>query len=303
MDTMAIMVLDEDAVAQKAPFRWHRSRWLRRVAGVALLYVSWCALLYLSQDVMMFPTHLAGPARSAPADPRASVMTLDIEGEEGQVYAWFLPAPSAVPDRPAPVVVIFHGNGEVIDDRDGFIDGYHALGCSVLLPEYRGYGNADGRPSEKGIVADAVRFYDQLVRRPDVDRSRIVFHGRSLGGGVAVQLAAQRPPAALILQSSFTSAAMMAHSYAVPAFLVKNPFRTDKVLPGLDLPTLIVHGTYDSVVPVEHGRQLSRLARRATYVEFKCDHNDFPGMGNDAAHWNTIAEFLSAAGIVPPAAQ
>ena len=205
-------------------------------------------------------------------------------------------------NAPAPLVVFFHGNAELIDYQSTIVEGYRRLGCSVLLPEYRGYGRSAGKPSEQAIVADAVRFYDEITRRPDVDPSRIVFHGRSLGGGPAAALAARRSAKALVLESTFTSVADMASAYLAPSFLVKNKFHTDRVLPTLEIPVLIFHGTRDDIIPVAHGRRLRDLATHGTYVEYDCKHNDFPGDENEDAYWEQVAAFLRGAGVLANAA-
>ncbi|HRR86970.1 MAG TPA: alpha/beta hydrolase, partial [Phycisphaerae bacterium] len=140
------------------------------------------------------------------------------------------------------------------------------------------------------------------LKREDVDPGRIAIHGRSLGGGVAAQIAARRKPAALILESTFTSVASYAQKYCVPKLLVRHPFRTDLVLPELDVPVLVFHGTRDDIVPVKHGRRLAKLARNAVYVEYDCGHNDAPGPGNEADYWGRIEAFLEEAGITRPTA-
>ena len=71
----------------------------------------------------------------------------------------------------------------------------------------------------------------------------------------------------------------MAHGYAAPEFLCRHPFRTDEIVQDLDVPVLIVHGTQDRIIPVEHGRRLHELAPAAAYLEYDCGHNDFPGPG------------------------
>ena len=285
--------------------RW-RSRGIRAVLCVALAYVVWCAVLYFYQDKLVFPADMATAA--APSLHWAGVRTerLALSPEGGsEVEAWLCLAPAAGAERPAPVVIFCHGNAEIVDGQRDIVGLYHRLGCSVLLPEYRGYGRSAGTPTEAGIVADVVAFHDQLLERDDVDRSRIVLHGRSLGGGVAAQVAAQRKPAAMILQSTFSSVARMARSYLVPSFLAKHPFRTDRVIAELDIPLLIFHGTQDSLIPVEHGRRLGAIAgARAVYVEYDCDHNNFPGRGNNRDYADRIAAFLTTAGIAAgPAAE
>ena len=282
--------------------RRHRKRrkrlWLRLIAYALLGYVTWCAALYCIQDRLIFPADVAPRPMGDPPAGNTTVIKLDIE-TGGQVEAWFVPASSTRAGTPAPAVVFFHGNAEIIDYQTGMVAGYHRLGCSVLLPEYRGYGRAGGTPSERAIVADAVRFYDMLAARPGVDASRIVLHGRSLGGGIAAQVAAQRKPAALILESTFASAASMAHSYAAPSFLVRHPFRTDEVVAAIGVPLLIFHGTRDPIISVHHGRRLHRLAPASVYVEYDCGHNEFPCPRNEQAYWSEIAKFLGCNGIIP----
>ncbi len=280
-----------DAARPGRPKPLYRRCWFR-VARVAVIgYVAWYATLYFYQDRMLFPADLAPPPM--PGAPRnTTVLTIPADGG-GKVEAWLLPAPNANADRPAPLVIYFHGNAELIDFQDEIAGGYRRLGFAVLLPEYRGYGRSAGRPSQTAIVADAVQFLDEALKRPDVDRARVVIHGRSVGGGVAAQVAARRRPAAMILESTFTSIGSMARGYGGPAFLARHPFRTDRILPTLNVPLLLFHGTRDSIIPVAHGRKLHALVPQATYVEYDCDHNDFPGRGNDKAYWQTIERFLT----------
>ncbi len=278
------------AVGARPARRSARLPW-RVFCLVVLLYVAWCVALYFYQDKLLFPADLTPGPLSTPVYDATSA-SITIGTEEGRSVAWFVPARGASADKPAPVVIYFHGNAELIDYQSTTVDGYRAMGWSVLLPEYRGYGRSDGTPSEQTIVADAVRFYDELVKRPEVDAGRIILHGRSVGGGPAAQLAARRPCRGLILESTFTSVADMASKYFVPDALVKNPLRTDQVLPTLDAPVLVFHGTRDNIIPVAHGRRLKDLAKDARYVEYNCRHNDFPGDGNEAPYWREITAFL-----------
>lgn len=284
-----------DGLRRKQP--WFGRPWLRVLCYAVFGYLAWCTTLYFFQTQMIFPAGMAPAPRAEPRYPQAEILTLELE-RGGTVPAWFIPPRGADADTPRPVVVFFHGNAETIDYQDFVINGYHRMGVSVLLPEYRGYGHADGKPSEAGIVADAVRFHDLLVERGDVDASRLVFHGRSLGTGVAAQLAARREPSALILESAFTSVAAFARRYAAPTFLARHPFRTDQVLPELDVPVLLFHGTRDRIVPVHHGRALRDLARDATWVEYDTDHNTFPGPGNRDDYWSRITDHLRRSGVL-----
>lgn len=273
-----------------------RPIWQRILIYFVIFYAVWCAILYFYQDHLIFPRDLTG----APSKRLFHSQTIQLERnvpEVGKVVAWFIRPPNLPPETKTPLVVHFHGNAELIDDQDATIMRYHKLGVSVLLPEYRGYGRSAGTPSEEAIASDAIYFYDEALKRPDIDPSRILIHGRSLGGGPAARLAEQRPPRALILESTFTSAASLAHKYYAPAFLAKSPFYVDRVVESLDVPILIFHGCNDTIIPAWHGRALRDLARRAIYVEFTCDHNDFPGMDNDEKFWQHIEQFLRETGV------
>ena len=275
-----------------------RPRWLKVVTMAAIAYLMWCTMLFFYQDRLLFPTF-------APRDPLPRPLTgrmaeaitiVPIETPEGYNEAWFVPAPGASVENPAPAVMFFHGNAEVIDYQDHIVEGYHRLGVSVMLPEYRGYGVAEGRPSQRAIREDNERFYDWLAARPEVDPDRIIFHGRSLGGGVASDLTRVRQPAALILESTFISAASMASAYLVPEFLCRHPFYNDRAVVALDRPILIGHGTLDETLPIAHGRRLRDLVPEAEYREYEYGHNDFPGDGNEPDWWGAIERIVDETG-------
>jgi len=271
--------------------------WLLLALILGLLYGLWCGGLYLFQDRLLFPNDTTPPPLPLGYQGFTTV-TLTRPLDDGQeVTAWYLPVPTASADSPAAAVIYFHGNAELIDYQHDMLKGYHGLGCSVLLPEYRGYGRSGGRPSERAIIDDAVFFHDVLCKRAEVDSSRIVFHGRSLGGAVAAGLASQRRPKALILESTFTSATAFSWRYGVPPALVRHPFHTDQIVSVLECPILVLHGRQDTLIPLEHGRTLAQLARRGRLVEYACGHNDFPGDGNEDAYWLEIEGFLRESGV------
>jgi len=271
----------------------------RVVLMLAVAYLIGCTALYTMQDRMVYPRHVIGtPADDIPF-PVTAKLYVDA-GQAGRVEACFVAAPDADSKHPAPLVVFCHGNAELIDHMDDIVAGYRKLGCSVLLPEYRGYGRSAGTPSQESIGSDLASFYDQVIGRPDVDATRVVFHGRSLGAAIAVDLASRRKPDAIIGQSAFTSVVAMAHRYGAPGFLVTNPYRNDLVLPELGVPVLLFHGARDQIIAASHGRELAGLTPGAVYVEYDCGHNDFPGRGNRQAYWRQIGDFLARNNIISP---
>ncbi len=288
---------DTRAEAGKNTNRKYR-RIMEWLVVLFLIYVGWCVLLYVSQDSMMFPRAYAmglGDHENVYDDAIRLVRKI----ETGNVEAFLLLAPNASPDQPAPLVVFCHGNAETIDFLHSDVERYHALGCSVLLPEYRGYGRSAGEPSQEGIVDDVHWFTQQALENPAVDGDRIVYHGRSLGGGVATDLATRRQPDAIILQSTFSSMASMAKRYYVPTFLVKHPFRNDHALAEMkNVKLLIAHGTRDAVIPFKHHQILTEVRPDADTITFNCEHNDFPGLGNQDPYWDAIETTLAKADII-----
>lgn len=261
---------------------------------LATAYAAWCGAAYLLQDRLLFP---GGGDMGSSARPPASGEAVWLGNPDGsRVEAWFLRGDGCSADAPGAAVLYAHGNGELINMWPATLAPYRRMGISVLLLEYRGYGRSTGTPSQGAIVSDAERFYDLVAARADVDPARIIFHGRSLGGGVVAALAALHAPAAVILESTFTNVGAMFRRFGVPAFVCTNPFPTDEVVAELRRPLLIFHGTQDGVVPVAHGRELHRLAPGSEYVETDGGHNDFPTQ--PAQYWETIRSFLSRHGVI-----
>ncbi len=216
--------------------------------------------------------------------------------DQGDVEAWFLPAAGACAESPAPAVIFAHGNAELIEHWPEQLEPYRRMGVSLFLPEYRGYGRSAGTPSERAIRDDFVRFHDWLADRPEVDASRIVLHGRSLGGGAVCQLASRRRPAALVLQSTFTSVADVARRWLVPRRLVLDPFESLPIVEELDVPTLIVHGRRDTLIPLSHAELLHRAAPGSRLVVYDADHNDCPP--DWEPFWGEVRSLLLEADVI-----
>jgi len=217
---------------------------------------------------------------------RGEVIWLEVDGD--RVETWLLPG--AAPG-PAPLLMYTHGNGELIDFwADKFAE-VRKTGINVLLVEYPGYGRSGGKPSERSVTATLLAAYDHFAKEPRIDAGRIFGHGRSLGGGAMAQLAARRPLAALILESSFTSVAEILHGYHIPDWLISNRFDTRAVLAAYRGPVLILHGSHDVNVPVAHALGLKAAAPAATLHFMNCGHNDCP------PQWELVLGFLAANGV------
>lgn len=262
-------------------------------AGLALL---WVIAVLLLQRWILFPSYIV-QAPAPPEEGTGGLIKLSVPSPDGAVEGWLLPGQGVSTKTPGPALIFAHGNGEVIDHWPEVLGQFRRMGISVLLPEYRSYGRTPGKPSQQAITEDFVRFYDLLAARPEVDRARIVFMGRSLGGGVVCALAAERPPAAMILMSTFTSVVKLARRYLVPRFLVRDPFDNLKIVSGLRCPLVIFHGRQDHLIPFTHAEKLHEAAPQSKLVAYDdADHNDCP---SDWAHfWGEVQRFLTRAGII-----
>jgi hypothetical protein len=278
-----------------------RGRSLLRILWtlLALLLIYWVVLWPLQRRIVFPRATLRAP--DPPTVAIAGVERLWLETEAGRVEAWYMRGAGRSAREPGPAVIFAHGNAEVIDDWAAPLRPYVWRGVSVLIPEFRGYGRSAGSPSQAAITDDFVRFYDLLAAREEVDVRRIVFHGRSLGGGVACALAARRRPAALVLASTFTGVAALAARLGVPRFMVRDPFDNLGFLTGHEGPVLLLHGRHDSVVPFRHAEALRAAAKQARLVPVDSDHNDFPW--ESPLVWREIFGLLERTGVLPSASQ
>ncbi len=193
-----------------------------------------------------------------------------------RIEAWWRPAATSSATSPAPAVLVFHGNGELIDDGLEFSDAWHALGVSVLLVEYRGYGRSEGVPGLTACQSDAVEWYDRLAAEPGVRTDFIVSYGYSLGGIFAAEVAAQRPVAAIALESTVSSLRQAARDRGVWLLFTHERFDLEAILHALPpaKPVLITHGSADEVVPFHHFNKL--VAARPTALAIAGTHAHLP---------------------------
>lgn len=211
-----------------------------------------------------------------------------LDTDQGKVEGWLLQGSGGDDTHPGSAILMAHGNRELIDLYLRRAQGYQRRGFTVLLGEYRGYGRSAGAPTRQRIASDFRRFYDLLKAQPNVDAASIVFHGRSLGGAVLSELSRQRPPAAVIVESTFTSIKAMAHG--APDWLLTDNYDTLSALSSYPGPILIIHGTEDQVVPVAHALELKAHLRDAQLLLYDCGHSDCPPDWD--VYWNDIMGFL-----------
>jgi pimeloyl-ACP methyl ester carboxylesterase len=239
-----------------------------------IVLVGYCGLLllvYLGQRALQYFPERARTPPAAAGLPEAEEVVLDASDGE-RVIVWHIP-----PRGEKPVVLYFHGNGGSLRFR---VDRFRALaadGTGLIALSYRGYGGSSGRPTEKGLIDDAFA----AARYP---ASRLALWGESLGTGVAVALAAQKPVGRIVLESPFTSIADIAaqiYWFFPVRLLIKDSFRSDLLIGTVTAPFLILHGDKDSIVPIALGDELYKLITAPKrFVRFPgAGHNELAAYG------------------------
>lgn len=250
------------------------------VALAALYALFWVGSFYLQRRLTYFPD----PERVPPAAAGlAKVEEVEIETSDGNtLVAWWGRAAAG-----RPTLLYLHGNAGALADRSERIARYLNRGVGVLIMAYRGYGGSTGRPSERNNVSDAKHAYDWLVAA-GVPAGDIVLYGESLGSGVAVQVAAERPVAGVILDAPYTSLVDVAglHYPLLPArHFMTDRYETLKHLAAVKAPLLVVHGTNDRVIPITMGERIYREARgpKEIAVFRGAGHSDHASFGSTEA--------------------
>jgi uncharacterized protein len=252
-----------------------------------LLYlVAMEGMYFLQRQFQYFPLR---------ADPRPAEVGLDgvqverLATPDGEtVVLWYAPARLG-----QPTILFFHGNGGDIAGRADRFAHYHAQGYGVAFLSYRGYGGSTGTISEAGFITDALTAYDWLIVQR-IPPARIAVVGESLGTGVAVQLAAQRPVGAIILEAPYTAAvdvAAQVYPWLPVRWLMKDQFRSTDFIARITAPLLVLHGTRDPVIPYAMGQALFAAANEPKQFY------ELVGAGHDAlyqpATWARGTAFLA----------
>lgn len=247
---------------------------------IAVTYTLYLSVLFISQRKMLFPSYMI-PVPPQPADLKEKNIDQGwIETEGYRSETLFLPAQSQTTEKKgvpkSPVIIFAHGNGELIDFWVDELIHFSRHGFSVLLPEYPGYGRSTGTTTQKSITDAFIKAYDNLLKREDVDPDKIIFLGRSIGGGAVCSLARHRKPAALILMSTFINTRSFAKKYLAPGALILDTFENLKLVQNYNGPVLIMHGEKDELIPYDHGLQLYNASKNGKLITYQAGHNDCP---------------------------
>ena len=268
------------------------------IAVVLGMYLVLFGLIYFFQDTIANEANAFFQPRGISAEVAQALMADDVEAldfvtPDGARLAGWLVRNTDVAN--APLVIFFDGSGS--ETWRAIPYARKLAGWSVALVNYRGFGPSTGTPSQAHAFADATLIYDTLAQRPDVDPNRIVAMGYSLGTGVAVHLAAQRPVAGTILVAPYDSQSLIGLKqspiFAPLAGIMHRYFDSLSAAPGIHSPLLCLIGAADSVVPPALSLKLAGSWGGETEVKTYAgeDHNL---LLHENSSWADISAFLAS---------
>jgi len=210
--------------------------------------------------LLFFPDQPGRHHVQVPTDIGLHYETVRILTADGVTLdGWFVPA-----DKARGVILFFHGNAGNISHRLDSLRIFNKLGLNTLIIDYRGYGSSTGTPSETGTYLDAEAAWRYLVEECHFSPRDIIIFGRSLGGAVAVHLASQQDPAALIAESTFTSVPDLAaelYPWLPARWLSRFQYNSLRKIKSVNCPVLVVHSSQDEIIPARHGSRIFAAAR------------------------------------------
>jgi len=241
----------------------------------ACIYLVLIAFVYYTQSSLIYYPNM--PGRNLVATPEhigLKYQNVQLVTADGiNLHGWFIPSSSA-----KGTVVFFHGNAGNISHRLESIDVFNELNLNVFIIDYRGYGQSEGKLTEKGTYRDAEAAWIYLTETRGISAKKIIIFGRSLGASIATWLASKKMPAALIIESGFTSVPSMAkriYPFLPVSWLTYFKYDTKNYVKNISCPVLVVHSKNDEIIPFDEGLEIFEAAPKTKqFLEMRGGHND-----------------------------
>ena len=256
---------------------------------LGLLTITFYAILYFMQDKMLFyrrPLQINIKQWIDQNHPNSEVKIVAKDGTK--LHGWFLQKTSQTP-----VIIYFGGNSEEVS---GMVYHFEKFGnYSLLLINYRGYGLSEGKPSEKNLFDDAEAIFDTIVQWQNINPKHIIAMGRSLGTGVAVHLANNRPIQGVILASpydSITKIVQLNFPFVPTKLLLKHNFNSIGLAPTITSPMLALVATQDTIIPPSNSYNLVAKWNGINEIEW-IEHANHDNIPDNEFYWNAIRRFLT----------
>ncbi len=249
---------------------------IKLLLAIALFYIAAMIAIYFAQALFIYAPQM--PTRelvATPADIGLEYENLTLNTPDNErINAWYIPTNN----QTAKTVLFFHGNAGNISHRLETIKIYNQLGLNFLIFDYRGFGISTGKPTEEGTYLDADTAWQYLIEEKKLNPEEIILAGRSLGGGVAAELAKKAHPAMLILESTFTSMTEVSakhYPFMPTSLIVKHEYETSLKLKDIHCPIVFAHSKNDEVIPYEHSQRNYAVANEPKkFIELSGGHGN-----------------------------
>ena len=239
------------------------------------IYVVLALMLYLFQDRMVFLANLPDRALIAsPSDVGLDYQDVSLTTSDNEhLHGWYVPTTDF-----KGVLLFFHGNAGNISHRLDSIKILHELDLDILIIDYRGYGQSTGKATEQGTYLDAQAAWDYLINDRRIPADQIIVFGRSLGGAIGAWLGVQHTPAAVIIESSFSSGVDMAqriYPFMPVRLITRLQYPVTDYVAQLNCPVLVVHSRDDEIIPFAMGQAIyTAVKQHKKFLEIRGDHNN-----------------------------
>lgn len=244
--------------------------WILLVVPIAL-YLLYVIAMTLGQRGILFPAGIRGTGIGVEGiELIEGVTAVEFDGCPAVLFA----PPTLVTD--SPILIVAHGNAEIIEDWFDLAEAFNRAGSGVLLVEYPGYGGAPGKPGRDTIGNVFEQAYDWLRTEQNIEAKRIFGLGRSIGTGVIGDLSLKRDLAGMILVSPLSTVDAMAKARLIPPFVIRHRFDNITAVEEFAKPCLIIHGIDDQIIPAIHGKAVADTNSANEFVALECGHNDVP---------------------------
>lgn len=257
------------------------------------IYLALISYVYFIQKSMIFYPNM--PGRDLIATPENIALDFEnvefIAADNIRLHGWFIPY-----EKAKGTVLFFHGNAGNISHRLESIAIFHRLGLNVFIIDYRGYGQSEGKITERGTYLDAEAAWNYLIHNRGINEKQIIIFGRSLGASIASWLASKHTPAALIIESGFTSVTSMAqrfYPFLPVRWLLHFKYDTRLYVKHISCPVLVAHSRDDEIIPFQEGREIFAAApERKQFLEMRGGHND-GFLVSGSSYIEGLGEFIS----------
>jgi fermentation-respiration switch protein FrsA (DUF1100 family) len=242
--------------------------------AIVIYFVFTLFMIFIQSKMIYFPNVPGRGITVRPDDIGLPFEEVCIETtDKVSIYGWFIPAKNQ-----RGVILFCHGNAGNISHRLESIQIFNQLGLSTFIFDYRGYGQSQGKVSEKGTYLDAEAAWDYLVQKKRIPPSEIIVFGRSLGGSIAAYLVQDKQPKGLIVESTFSSIRDIGsdlYPYLPVRLISRFNYDSKDYIKNVNCPVLVVHSTDDEMISIEHGRRLFEAADEPKeFLEIEGTHNE-----------------------------